>query len=80
MQIIEKKPFTYDHKQFLLKLFSNTDSYTVIAFLGTEQVSPSYSISFEANHDYFTQYKTEFIEHLFDIARSDIENKLYFHV
>ena len=33
---------------------------------------PSYRVNFETHADYFRQHETHLINHLFDLARSDI--------
>lgn len=77
--LIEVREYSHDGNNFELHLFGETDSYTVIAYLNSHQVSPSYSVSLETHIDYFLQHKASLVERLFEIARSDIERGMYFH-
>lgn len=77
MDKLEERNFTHNGKSFVLRLFKANAGFVVIAYLGDEQVSPSYGVTFEVNGDYFGQYQQRLTDHLFDIAQSDIENNVY---
>ncbi len=76
--LIEVREYSHDGNNFQLHLFGGTDSYTVIAYLNNQQISPSYSVSLVTHIDYFLQHKASLVERLFDVARSDIEHGIYF--
>jgi hypothetical protein len=78
MQHLETRNFTHGGHEFELRLFAREHSYLVLAFIGSRQVSPTYSINIDTNLDYFMQYKESFTERLFAIAKSDIEHGMYF--
>lgn len=80
MEPLETRNFVFEGREFKLRLFGTNSSYTVIAFLGQQQISPSYSVDFITHIDYFIQHKSSLIEHLFDVAESDIEQGMYFRV
>lgn len=75
---IEEQSFEHAGRTFQLKLFGGIDSYTVIAFVDNEQVSPSYTVSLDTHIDYFLQNKASYVERLFEDARSDIKHGMYF--
>lgn len=78
MQQLEERKFDHKGKTFALRLFGTEAGFSVVALLDGQQVSPSYSVSFETHTDYLIQHKARLTEHLFGIAQSDIERGLYF--
>ncbi len=78
MQQIEERSFEHKGNTFALRLFGTGSGFSVVAFLNGQQVSPSYSVSFETHSDYFMQHKARLTDHLFEIAQSDIEHEMYF--
>ncbi len=80
MELLKEQNFHFKRKIFNLKLYKSDDSFTIIAFFEGRQVSPSYSISFETNIDYFKQYQENFFGNLFELVKSDIEEGLYINV
>lgn len=78
MQQLEERSFEHKGKTFTLKLFGTGSGFSVVVFLSEQQVSPSYSVTFEAHTDYFMQHKARLTDHLFGIAQSDIEQEMYF--
>lgn len=78
MQEIERRTFNHNDKEFLLRLFQTRHGYSVVAFLGERQISPSYSVDFITHTDYFMLHKQRLTDNLFGIAQSDIEHGMYF--
>ena len=78
MQQIEERSFEHKDKIFSLRLFGVDAGFFVVAFLDEQQVSPSYGVNFETHIDHFMQHKERLTDQLFDIARSDIEQEMYF--
>lgn len=78
MQQLQERKFDHKGKSFKLKLFGSDHGFTVIAFLGEQQVSPSYSVDFITHTDYFMQHQASLTENLFGVAQSDIEQGMYF--
>ncbi len=54
------------------------DKYCVKVFLNNEVVSPNYSVDFETHGDYFSQHQESLVNSLIGIAKSDIEQGIYF--
>ena len=79
MTLLEERDFQHNDRKFLLKLFRTDLGFSVTAFLNGQQVSPSYSVSFETHTDYFMQHQDSVVENLFGFARSDLEQGMYFH-
>ena len=79
MKHLEERAFQHNGNNFSLRLFGTDRSFVVVAFLGEEQVSPSYSVDFVTHADFFMQHKQSLIEDLFALAQSDIEKGMYFH-
>jgi hypothetical protein len=50
----------------------------VKVFQNNQQVSPEYSVDIETHNDYFIQHKESLTEHLVQIAKTDIENEIYY--
>jgi hypothetical protein len=78
MTQLEERSFVHNGKTFLLRLFGTGSGFSVVAFLSGQQVSPSYGVSFETHADYFMQHKARLTDHLFEIAKSDIEQEMYY--
>ncbi|MGI0133727.1 MAG: hypothetical protein ACREBW_02055 [Candidatus Micrarchaeaceae archaeon] len=78
MTLLEDRQFQHSGKTFSLKLFGTDTGFSVVAFLNDQQVSPSYTISFETHTDYFMQHKASLTESLFGLAQSDLEHGMYF--
>ena len=79
MEEIESRVINHNGREFVLKLFRADSGFSVVAFLGTHQASPSYSVNLETYMDYFMQHRERLTDNLFSIAQSDIEHGLYFH-
>jgi hypothetical protein len=75
---IEVRKFSHNEKEFEVKLFGETDTYTVIAYLDERPISVSYTVSLENHIDYFQQHKSSIIEQLFDLAEAVIRNDIYY--
>ncbi len=78
MKLLDERTIQCKDKQFTLKLFATNNCFTVIAFLGDEQVSPSYSVDLDTHIDYFMQHKARLTENIFALAKSDIEQGMYY--
>lgn len=79
MALIKVRTFEHSGKTFALKLFSTDNGFSVVAFLNGQQVSPSYTVSFETDVNYFMQQKGRLTESLFSLAQSDLEHGMYCH-
>lgn len=73
----EIETLTFNGNNFELRTSVENNRYCVRAFLNDQLVSPTYSIDFETHTDYFTQCQESAVNALKDIAKSDIEQKLY---
>ena len=79
MQQIEERPFQHNGNSFLLRLVRTENGFVVVAFLGGQQVSPSYGVDFITHTEYFMQHQKRLTEQLFRLAQSDLEQGIYFH-
>ena len=77
MQELEQQSFAHEGRSFIAKLFSNGYRFEVVVFLKGQQVSPRYGVDLETDVDYFMQHREHLTSHLFEIAKSDIEQGLY---
>lgn len=78
MPLIDKRSFDFEGHTFLMVLNRGESEFQVRAFIDTQVVSPTYSVSFETNNDLQMQNKESAVEMLFNFAKTDIENHLYF--
>lgn len=78
MQLLQDHSHEHNGKTFVLKLFRSNTGFSVVAFLDGQQVSPSYSVSFETHTDYFMEHQQSLTDNLLSTAKSDIDNDLYF--
>lgn len=78
MTEIDERTFTLGDRTFSLKLTATDTKYAVAAYLGDQPVSPSYEVSVQTNVDFFIQHKAHLTENLFQLAKSDLEQGLYF--
>lgn len=72
--------FTHKHNEFEIRTAVIGERHCVKVFLNDKLVSPTYSVDFETNTDYFAQHKESLIDNLKKIAKSDIENEIYLKV
>lgn len=79
MQPIEERQFQYNGNSFPLRLFRTENGLVVVAYLGGQQVSPSYGGDFITHTDFFMQHQERLAEQLFRLAQSDLEQGIYFH-
>ena len=77
MELLESRKIILDGEEFELRLYGGDGTYKVISYHGSCQVSPSYSVDFITNLDYFMQHRHSLTERLFDIAQSDLERGIY---
>lgn len=73
MQFIREETFEHNNKQYQLRLVKDDDSYHVIAFLGSQQVT-SGSATIETAKDYQTQNHESLVDVLFESVRTDIKS------
>ena len=78
MPLIDKRSFDFEGHTFQMVLNRGESEFQVRAFIDTHVVSPTYSVSFETNNDLQMQNKESAVEMLFNFAKTDIENHLYF--
>ncbi len=76
MNKIEK--FEFSGQEFEVRVAEINGKFCVKVFLGSNQVSPEYSVDFETHQDYFSQYQESLVGQLIDIAKSDIEKGMYY--
>ncbi len=74
----DKEKFMHDGKEFEIRTAIIVDKYCVKVFLNDEIVSPTYSADLETHVDYFSQHQESLVNNLKSIARSDIEQGMYF--
>jgi hypothetical protein len=79
MRELVQRTFEHAGRRFVAKLYEDDSRFSVVVFLDGDQVSPSYSVDFVTHQDYFMQHKEKLIEHLFELAQSDIKQEMYFH-
>lgn len=70
--------FMHDGKEFEIRTAIIGDHHCVKVFLNGENVSPTYSVDFETHADYFAQHQKRLVDNLKSIAKSDIEQGIYF--
>jgi|GEM_PF-2883926 len=70
--------FNHDGKEFEIRTAQIGNKWCVKVFLNSVQVSPEYSVDLETHAGYFAQYHENLIEKLKLIAKSDIEQGMYF--
>ncbi len=74
----ENEKFTHNGNEFEIRTAMIDGRHCVKVFLDNEGVSHTYSVDFETHTDYFAQYQESLIDNLKKIAKSDIENGMYF--
>ena len=74
----ENEKFTHNGNEFEIRTAMIHGRHCVKVFLDNEVVSPTYSVDFETHADYFAQRQESLIDNLKAIAKSDIENGMYF--
>lgn len=78
MNIPRKERFEHNDNSFDIVVAGQNDRFTVHVELDGNQVSPVYSVSIETHQDYFMQHRDSLVEHLVSIAKSDVEQGMYF--
>ena len=76
--MIQNEKFEFDGQEFEIRVAEINGKFCVKVFSGSNQVSPEYSVDFETHQDFFSQYQESLVGHLFEIAKSDIENGMYY--
>ena len=74
----ENEKFMHDGKEFEIRTAVIDDRHFVKVFLNGDVVSPTYSVDFETHADYFAGHQESLIDNLRSIAKSDIEQGMYF--
>lgn len=70
--------FEHDGKVFEITTEARGTKFTVVAKLNGEPVSPEYSVDLVTNYDYFNQHSASLVEHLQELAKSDIRCGMYY--
>jgi hypothetical protein len=78
MNLPANEEFEYKGKKFKITTTAEGSKFIVVVTLNGEQVSPRYSVELTTHLDYFMQHKSSLIGHLIDIAKSDIQNGMYY--
>ena len=78
MNLLATEDFEHKGNTFQITTSAEGNRFVVVAKLDGVQVSPQYSVDLTTHSDYFMQHKTSLIAHLKDIARSDIQDGMYY--
>lgn len=78
MEIPSKESFQHNGKIFEIITTADNNNFKVYVAHNNEQVSPVYIVDITTNSEYFAQYKSDLIGHLKSVAKSDIEQEMYF--
>ena len=78
MNLPATEEFEHKGKKFKITTTSEGSKFVVVVTLNGEQVSPRYSVELTTHLDYFMQHKSSLIGHLINIAKSDIQNGMYY--
>lgn len=70
--------FEHNGNTFEIVVSDGTYEFNVHVTLNGNQVSPIYSVSIQTHQDYFLLHKDDLVDHLVSIAKSDIEQGMYF--
>ena len=78
MNLPATEDFEHKGKKFQITTTVEGSKFIVVVTLNGAQVSPKYSVELTTHLDYFMQQKSSLIGHLIDIAKSDIQNGMYY--
>ena|ERR1017187_6594949 len=73
----EQREFQHKEFRFQMVLDSGPGGFVVRSFLDRKPISPRYTASYEVHIDYYMKYGEHIKEHLFAVAKWDIENEMY---
>ena len=76
--MMENETFSHGGNEFEIRVAKINEKYCVKVFFNNDQVSPEYSVDFETHQDYFSQHQESLAAQLVEIAKSDIENGMYY--
>lgn len=80
MQLPSTEIYEHEGKQFQITITASEDKFDVVVNLGGVQVSPKYVVDITTHQDYFVQFEKNLIGHLVEIAKSDLDNGMYYKV
>ena len=78
MNLPATEEFEFQGKKFQITTALEGSKFKVFVILNGSQVSPIYSVEIITHEDYFMQHKKSLIDHLMEIAKSDIKNGMYY--
>jgi hypothetical protein len=78
MNIPHTESFKHNGKAFEILVTGQNSDFQVYVTLDGSQVSPVYSVSIQTHQDFFAQHKGDLVDHLITIAKSDIEQGMYY--
>lgn len=78
MNLPKTEEFEHKGKNFLITITAVGNKFTVGVTLNGAQVSPAYSVEFTTHFDYFMQHKSSLVGQLVEIAKSDIQQGMYY--
>ena len=70
--------FKHQEKEFEITTTESGSRFNVVVTLNGKQVSPTYGVDLVTHQDYFMQHQTSLIAHLVEIAKSDVQNGMYY--
>ncbi len=78
MSYPKKETFEHDGRNFEIVTSAEGTRFTVVVYLNDSIVSPEYSVDIHTNKNYFDSHKESLVDHLVDIAKSDVIEGMYF--
>lgn len=78
MNLPYQEDFQHDGQLFTVHAFGEGEKFGVFVTLGAECISPTYSVEITTHTDYFLKHKQSLIDHLIEIAKSDIKEEMYY--
>ena len=78
MNIVKTKKFKFENNEYEVKAILTDEGYKVFAELNGKRVNPYvYGATFETELDCNIQNNDSAVDHLMDLAQSDIEQKMW---
>jgi len=78
MKVVKSKKFTFENNTYDVTAVSTDEGFKVFAELNGKRVNPYvYGASFEIEADCNVQNNESAVDHLMDLAQSDIEQKIW---
>lgn len=78
MQLPNTEFYEHDGKEFQIIATASGSRFMVVVTLDNAQVSPNYSVEITVHQDYFMDHHESLVEHLVEIAKSDLERGVYY--